>query len=61
MTRKELKAITAKLERKGLIVRTGEFRRNREGKLEPVFIVTKSGKDLLRQRANVMPGGCSEH
>jgi hypothetical protein len=36
--RREIEQAMQELERQGLLVRTGEYRRNREGILEPVFV-----------------------
>jgi hypothetical protein len=47
----EIKKTFAELEAVGLLMRTGEFRRNRKGELEPVYAAVRNlSEDEVEQR-----------
>jgi hypothetical protein len=62
-SRDEIKAIMAELEAAGIIVRTGDFRPNSMGQLEPVFVaachlgMSKEEAERRLRRLAVKKGG----
>lgn len=52
--RTEIYRAIRELERAGLLVKTGEYRRNREGILEPVY-VTREAYEQLKDQVGGVP------